>query len=235
MSAAIATKNPEVLLNESQRLYVLKSPGGVSCMGFDVVEGYVKELLARLGDKSTATTPASGPVGSLERYEYYRALLAVYARIGDTKTWFSPNTPDKLKSLLERLRADRTPVRLFYGNPETGLDSLDCWDTKGTVGRTGGIIRSLILVPKGDIGGGVISTDRVLKVVSTTTGRVLYEHEKYHLPALAIAESEAPEKADKAYRFAVSANGQTTARFKTYAKACNWLAFVSGEHNKTPR
>lgn len=233
--SAIANTPPVVTLNNDQRLYVLKYAGGVSCMGFDVVENYVSELLARLGDTSMATTPASGAVGSLERYEYYQALLKVYARIGDTKTWFSPNTPDKLKNLLERLRADRTPVRLFYGNPETGLDSLDCWDTTGTIGRTGGTIRSLILVPKGDIGGGIISTDRILKVVSLMTGRVLYEHEKYHLPELTIAESEAPEKADKAYRFAVSADGQTTARFKTYAKACNWLAFVSGEHNKTPR
>lgn len=234
MTAAIATKNPNVLLNEEQRVYVLQSGAGYSCLGFDVVESYVQELLARLGDTSSATTPASGAVGSLERYEYYRALLTVYARIGDTKTWFSPNTPEPVQNLLERLRADDTPVRLFYGDPETGIDDLQEWDTIGTIGRTGGLMRSPILVPKNECGGGIIFTNRLLKVVSLTTGRVLYLHERYRLPELAINESDSPEKARKAYRFAVSANGTTAARFKTHAKACNWLAFISGEHNQAP-
>ncbi len=235
---ATPTANPNLLLNEEQRLYVLKSEGGFSCLGYDVVEGYIAELLKRLGTASKAPSEASlaaAPVGSAERYEYYRSLMRVYGRIGDTKTWFDAGTPQAVQDLLERLRKDRTTVRLFYGNPQTGRDSLEAWDTVGIVGRTTGVMHSPILVPRGEDGGGIISSARIVKVVSVLTGRVLYQHEKYHLPVLAVAETNPTDKDLKAYPFTVTADGRTEARFKTYAKACNWLAFISGEHHKEPR
>jgi hypothetical protein len=226
---ATAPESPSVSLNDDQRLFVLKCGDGYSCLGYQVVENYIQELMSRLGAPAVGAAPASEQVGSLARYEYYRQLFSQYAKKNDERTWFSAGTPAKLEHLLESLRKERTPVRLFYGDPQTGLDGMDCWDTVGTVGRTMGPMKSPLLVPKGDCGGGVISTNRVIKVVALASGWALYKHENYHVPELKI---EASDMAGYPHR--VTANGKTVANFKTTAKACNWLAFVSGEHNKVP-
>lgn len=229
---ATKTANPNISLNEEQRLYVLKCGEGYSCLGFDVVEGYIRQLLSRLGDASKATTPASGAIGSLERYEYYKDLLAVYGQIGDKKTWFDEGTPEPVARLLDRLREDRTRVRLFYGDPQTGRDALEEWDTIGVVGRTGGAMRSPLLVPDGEIGGTIISSRRLVKVQSLVSGRVLYQHPGYHLPDLLVCAAPESDKNAKAYPFTVNVNGETHARFRSYAKACSWVGFISGEHHE---
>ena len=231
---AIATANPNVLLNQEQRLYVLKHGDGYSCLGYDVVDNYIAEFLARLGDASKVLAPAPKQAGTLEHYEYYQELLKVYAKTGDKKTWFDAGTPEAVQRLLERLRKDGTLVRMFYGDPETGRDSLEEWDTVGVVGRTGGIMRTPILVPEGEDGGFVISSRRLLKVVDVRTGKVLYQHKKYHLPALDICPTPDSEPHHKDYPFTGTVDGKSFARFKSKVKACNWVAFISGEHHQVP-
>jgi hypothetical protein len=226
---AIATANPGVSLNDAQSLFVLEARDGYSCLGYRVVEGYIQELLARLGPAATGITAADDSLGSLARYEYYTQLMGLYARADDKSTWFSEGTSNELKALFERLRKDRRPVRLFYGDPVTGLDNLSCWDTVGIVGRTMGVMKSPILVPVGDCGGGIISTNCIVKVVAIASGCTLFKHNSYHLPELNLEASDMP-----GYPHRVRADGETQADFKTMARACNWVAFVSGEHNKVP-
>ena len=63
-----------VTLNEDQRLYVIPCGEGYTCLGFDVCERRTVALareLAALGE----SIPQPEPVGTLARYQQYRALL----------------------------------------------------------------------------------------------------------------------------------------------------------------
>lgn len=214
-----------VTVNEDQRLFVIQSQGGYSCLGFQVVEDYIAELTRRLQSRRIPVAPESGPIGSVQRYELYSELLKKYAGTADTTTWFSPRTPRTLQQLLETLRKDRRQVRLFYGCPDTGLDSLQEHDTVGHIGRSGGVMRSPILVPSGDVGGSIIASDRIVKIVNPLDGEVLYAHKHYHLPDFEIRTAEA------ACCVEVYVQGALFARFDSVEQACEWVSFMAGKHH----
>ena len=54
--------------------------------------------------------------------------------------------------------------------------------------------------------------------------RTLWTHERYQAPVFSIREDGTPK-----YQFAVTMDGQTGARFPSFAKAAAWVAFMSGE------
>ena len=108
---------------------------GFSCLGFDVVFKHLRVFVERLGEAVVGPVPESAK-GSLAQYEQYRLAVAAHAKNGDTRTRFDLETPAKVRGLLGRCRQDGTPVRVFYGDPETGRDCLEEFDTVGRIGRS---------------------------------------------------------------------------------------------------
>jgi hypothetical protein len=219
-------KFPEIKLNAEQRLYIIPSAGGgYSCHGFDVVERDMRQLSEILDQpwRPECDTP------SLSTYEWYRCLLQFY---GDSphskKTWWNPGTTATVKRHLERLRGSDELARIWTGDPETGEPWLEEYDTLGTIGRTGGWLKSMILVPPGEIGGTIIFTDKVLRIdVWTPDDRKwteLWQAKNFQLPALDLKRGELEE-----LPWEVWVGDKVHARFETLPKAAAWISWMSGE------
>jgi len=74
----------QVTINAEQRLYVIPSGAGYSCLGFDVAEerlAAVADWLIQQGERSPWSTheAAQGPIGTPERYAFYRAIMGLCA------------------------------------------------------------------------------------------------------------------------------------------------------------
>ena len=95
-------------------------------------------------------------------------------------TSFAVGTNNKIMSIIQRAINNRTRIRVFYGDKETGKDWCT-YDTIGRVGRSSGGIKVPILVKtKRSLGGEEILTDYIVKI--TIDKQVVYKHPKYHCP-----------------------------------------------------
>lgn len=238
-----------VTINNEQRLFVIQSNGGCSCLGFDVVFGYISELARRIA-KAGKVLGASGPnveeLGTLKQYSDYQALMAQYRSIGDTETWFSTETAPEVRRVLERYRKSGSTIRIFYGDSATGRDWLEEFDMVGTIGRSMGPMRVPLLIAQGENGGGALLTGSIVRLVDVYSGKTVYVHPKYHQPKMMLRElthetfSDAKGKTrkltDMGYTHGVWVEGKdgkesNHANFKSLGKASHWLAFMAGESN----
>lgn len=219
-----------ITLNTERRLFVIGAGRGFSCLGFDVVLKRLKVFAERLGESVVGPVLESDK-GTLKQYEQYSRAVAAHAQSGDTRTWFSFDTPKKVRDILERCRKEHTLVRVFYGDRETGRDWLEEFDTIGRIGRSTGSMKVPLLVPEGEHGGPAILDDCVVKIMDAQTGRVLYRHPQYHQPEFEIRTLDTPIKAgrNRALTHGVWGDGVNHANFPSYAKAAAWIGFMSGE------
>lgn len=98
-------------------------------------------------------------------------------------TTYQDGTPPVVIELLEAARASRTRIRVAYGNPEDGQDWGETYDTTGYVGRSCGPIKVPLLVHnRRSMGGGSISTAKVIRIETTQGRRLLYQAANYKPP-----------------------------------------------------
>ena len=113
--------------------------------------------------------------------------MKTYKKVGIMS--FSENTPDKLCELLSKLSENGKRVRIFYGDTLTGK----CWneehDVIGYVGRTTGIHSPILVYNNRSMGGGLISSDHILKIIDMS-GRTLYQAEKYNPSVIEAKDSQ---------------------------------------------
>lgn len=216
----------EVTINAEQRLFVIPCGDGYTCRGFDNLAMELNLLVGRIPLlKRFAGEVSRSVAGTLDQYALYRRLIDVLARHSyRTPTWFHPDTPVELQAILERCRENRTPVRCFFGNPKTGRDSLEEFNVTGRVGRSTGILRIPLLVPDGDCGGDSLSSERVVKLVATRSGRVLWQHAAYHIPQLALV----PDESHPGITWRLDVDGQCQARYRDIGEAAEHVAFITG-------
>lgn len=68
-------------INAEQRLYVKREAGGYSCLGFEVAERWLQDVLAWLpAECRPIRKPEESVIPSRAHYEYYRAVMTVGAR-----------------------------------------------------------------------------------------------------------------------------------------------------------
>jgi hypothetical protein len=141
-------------------------------------------------------------------------------------TTYNNNTALDLAELLERARFTRSRVRVFYGDTATGRDWREEYDTTGYIGRSTGTAKiPLIVHNERAMGGPALLDNCIVKVMSTSSHRVLYEHPAYNLPAFTIEHTPA---APDSLPWEVSADGQLTARFATADAARRYVDFMTG-------
>ena len=115
----------QVTLNQAQKLFVLNNGKWVSCQGFEYTFRQLQQLQAALAKFDIQIGDVlDAEIGTLKQYQQYEDAIA---KIGtrDLGTWFDPDTPVKVKRVLESCRKERNLVRVFFGNPESGLDGLE--------------------------------------------------------------------------------------------------------------
>lgn len=211
----------EISVNQNQGLFVLNFDGGCTTMGFDHVFKTLAKIVQRIG---LSMPVREDEKGTIAQYTLYREAIDAYASAGLRETWHHPDALPEVCKVMDRCIKNGARVRLFYGDTVTGRDWGEENDVLGTVGRTTGPLKSPILIPKGEHAGTTILEHRILKIMDADTHRVLWTHEQYQAPLFSIKEDSTPK-----YSFAATMDGQTKARFQSFAKAAAWVAFMSGE------
>ena len=224
-------------LNEEQRLYVIDNGYGFSCFGFD---NCFQEAL-QLAHVMNMTGPTPDMLGTRECYTLNKSLHAAFVtHPASKKTWYRAGTPKKVAAILEAARSSfsdnrhqGTILRLFYGDPQTGRDWAEEFETTGFIGRSMGPMRvPLIMEPLLDDVrditssncGGSINTVNVLRIIDVRRAEEVYRAKNYVLPQFAIEVKEGAAT----HPVVVTRENKSVAAFENHEQAAQWIAFMQG-------
>lgn len=214
-------------IDVDERLFVLKSGDGFSCLGFDVVRDRTRQFADLLEQHLLEPIPY-GTVEALKLYNELERSLAS-SHIAKTRTIYDANTPDGLVNVLENVRLANRRIRLFYGDRETGLDWNEAFEIEGYISRTCGPLHCAILVErKSSRGGGIILSAWIVKLVDTAARKVLWEHPSYHCLRLAIVDTPATRSENWRLPVQVLRAGKLHARFATRVAAERFISKMTG-------
>jgi hypothetical protein len=214
-----------ITVNAAQSLFVIPCGDGHTCFGFENARKHAEQIATALNRSDLMPTPEV--FGTLAGYALYeQAVRAFASSVLSAKTYFDPGTDPLVQRVLERYRESVKRVRVFFGDPETGRDWCEEWDVVGTIGRSGGTMKSPLLVPHGENIGPAISTSKVLRVMDVGTNKEVYRHPMYKVPALEIEPLDDPELPK--YKWAGFRDGELIARFYSNYQAAEWKEFMIG-------
>lgn len=146
-------------------------------------------------------------------------------------TAYDAGTPQMVIRELERARRGGYPIRLFYGDQETGRTWSEEYDITGRVSRSAGSHKIPILLHNArSIGGGAILTACVVGILGARDrGGVewLYKHLKFDNGAWTCHASQCEEYPNLTHE--VRRDGKVNARFRTMEQAERYRAFMAGE------
>ena len=95
-------------------------------------------------------------------------------------TTYHPETPHKIKAVLEEARKYNTRIILDYGDPKTGQSWGEVYDIKGRVSRSMGPTKVPILLYNSRSIGGAAILDHCIVAIHTSKGKYpLYVHPEY--------------------------------------------------------
>lgn len=93
---------------------------------------------------------------------------------------FNEGTNEKVMQVLSTAQKDRRRVRVWYGDVLTGRSWDEENDVCGYVGKSNGIVKVPLLINNSSsMGGGVILTEHIVKIVDTQSKFVYYQHENF--------------------------------------------------------
>lgn len=228
-----------ITVNEEQQLFVIPTGGGYTCLGFDVVFKHLKQIVAYLGLSLPVNETDKGTIA---QYDLYQKAISEAGKADIRETWFDLNTPVEVRRILERYRKGDRKIRLFYGDTQTGQDWMEENDVIGTIRRSCGIFKAPLLIEEGEYSGPAILDHCIVRLMDVESGKELYRHPKYSQPEMEIrttegvmAHSEPPKPlAVMGYTHGVWVRGKSGefenhVNFKSYGKACQYVAFITGD------
>lgn len=201
---------------EEQALYVIPADGGFTGWGFD---NALRETQA-LADTER---------GALDVLEKHKALIRL-AQGRNIGTWFHPETPRKVRQVLEAARKNGSRLRIFYGNTQTGRDWMEENDVLGTIGRSTGVLKIPLMIADGEHSGPRLLDQCIVRIIRVDDRKELYRHRRYHLGRM-----EIEHELDPPYVATVWVDGKVHARFRTAEAAYHWMAFLAGECFHSPK
>lgn len=211
-----------VTINNQQRLFVIESEGGVSCLGFDVVDEQRRYIAAELKIELH-----DAAIGTLEAYEQHQSLVRLWcekAKEDKSMIFFgSLSVPLALQKVLRKLVKTTELVRIMLGDPATGTVWMEEHDVVGSIGLSMGPMRVPLLVPEGERYGMTLLCDNVLMVKNWETSEVLFSR-PFTLPSLRVIAAHTADGA----RFDVIDDKGTLAGFDAACKAYAYMAFMAG-------
>lgn len=213
-----------VTLNAAQRLYVIPSGDGCSCLGFNNAREHTNQIAGRLERPDLAF--CDHDYGTLAGYAKYRAAIDAWGHSPLTQqTYFDPGTDPKAARVLETCRHDRRQVRLMLGDTTTGQCWLEEHGVVGRIARSNGILKVPLLIERAACGGPAILTNCLLRIIDWRSSRTLYRHPAFRAPDLSIRRAAENEELP----WQVLHAGSITACFADIGKAGAYLAFMCGE------
>jgi uncharacterized protein (TIGR02996 family) len=131
-------------------------------------------------------------------------------------------TPDEVVKVLDGARRNGTRIRVHYGHTEgdqAGSDWLEEHEVEGTVGRTAGRMPIPLLVNRSNsMGGGPISSHRIVKIRTAAGNKTLYQHPNYN-----VGEADVQVNPEGKPAVWVRVNGQPHAGFNNVDAAHRWI------------
>ena len=112
------------------------------------------------------------------------------------------------------------------GDTDTGWDWLEEFETHGYVGRSIGPVKVPLLVAnRRSLGGGAILTHCVVRIRTSSGGRVLYQHPQYHHGSLEIRQKAEPMtlQDNRVLTVDVLRDGEPHVAFESVEKARRWV------------
>lgn len=209
------------------RVYLLQRGVSVEAVSFDDVVLIANALAGRLGKPSEAIGQTE--VGGLGAFVKYRDLLRRAAPLLAGEIWFHPTTPTKVRFALNQAKACRRRIRIYYGDPVTGRDSLQIGDTIGWVGRSGATLPGPVLLANANDRAGMPIMDNAVVRVQDLQGHYdLYTHPTYSLPEFTVVPMS-----DASARILIDGNDGID--FANDGQARRWLKYVQGKEHFVPR
>lgn len=213
----------DVRADVEKDLYVIATTGGYSCLGFKNAQAHAQQIADALGQPHLAF--AQGDFGTIAGYRKYSQATAAWRHSHlQAQTYFDPDTDAQVKAVLEQCRHLRGKVRLILGNTDTGLTWPDEHAVVGIIGRSTGSMKVPLLIEDGDTGGGAILCACILAIIDWVSGDFLYRHPAFQAPDLKLEQCQLDS-----YRWEVTHQGKTVARFQDLGKAAAYVAFMCGE------
>lgn len=121
------------------------------------------------------------------KYEYVDEKLSngniLHYKVTESGTAYDKNTPDDLVATIERLRNNRTRVRLYFGDSSTGRDWEEQYSVFGRIGRSTGSIKIPLLISSSrSTGGEGLLDSHIIKIeyANKKDGGVIWQHPSYH-------------------------------------------------------
>ncbi len=143
-------------------------------------------------------------------------------------TSYDARTPDEVIRVLENARLNRTRLHVSLGEtegPNAGQDWLEEFDTHGYIGRSMGPIKiPLLIANRRSLGGPGLLDHCIVRVRTSSGGRVLYQHPAYHHGNLEIRPKVQPVTLPDGRVLTVDVlrDGELHAAFENTAQARRW-------------
>jgi len=142
-------------------------------------------------------------------------------------TTYNDGTPLEVVRLLECARLNNLSVRLFYGDPKTGLDWGQVNDITGRIGRSPGPVGvPILLYDSIGLGGGVILDNYIVRLI--VEGEEVYRVPNYRPPVYTIEVDPVSDCTGPLFAH-VYRDGNNAGNFETEKEARQWIAFMTGE------
>lgn len=136
-----------------------------------------------------------------------------YKKIGGM--WFHVDTDQKVCELLNSLRANKTRVKIYLGDINTGRAWVEEFENTGTIGCSTGNVQIPLLISKPTAPGGSAILDNCIVGIRTVDGKMLYSHSNFAAPNVEIREGSDL----KGYTYETWVNGELHGRHKSLRSA----------------
>lgn len=108
-------------------------------------------------------------------------------------TSYDVRTPDEVVAILENARQTRTRLHVSLGDSESGRDWMEENMVHGVIGRSTGSIKIPLLIHnRRSLGGPGLLDHCIVRIRTSSGGRILWQHPDYHHGRLEIRRKTEP-------------------------------------------